>query len=111
MAPDTREAQSHTFDRSLAQRLDALEKANEIRRLRFQLKRDMKAERKTIQSVILNPPDYILTMKLFDLLLSAPRYGRVKVTKILNHTRISPSKTVGGLSSRQRREITDLLSL
>ena len=49
------------------------------------------------------PPDYILTAKVSDMLLAVPKYGHVKVNKILAQCRISPSKTIGGLSQRQRR--------
>ena len=30
------------------------------------------------------------------MLLAVPKYGRVKVNKILSHCRIAPSKTIGG---------------
>ena len=43
------------------------------------------------------------------MLLAVPKYGRVKVNKILVHCRISPSKTIGGLSERQRSELVSLL--
>jgi hypothetical protein len=46
---------------------------------------------------------------VFDLLLAVPKYGRVKVNKILSQCRISPSKTLGGLSERQRGELVTLL--
>ena len=55
------------------------------------------------------PPDYLETAKVFDLLLAVPKYGRVKVNKILSQCRISPSKTIGGLSERQRRELVALM--
>jgi hypothetical protein len=48
-------------------------------------------------------------MKIFDLLFASPKYGRVKTNKILQVCRISPSKTVGGLSNRQRAEIVSML--
>ena len=50
-------------------------------------------------------PAYLETAKVFDLLLAVPKYGRVKVNKILTQCKIWPSKTVGGLSERQRREL------
>ena len=43
------------------------------------------------------------------MLLAVPKYGRVKVNKILAHYRIAPSKTIGGLSERQRSELVSLL--
>ncbi|HEY2637621.1 MAG TPA: hypothetical protein VGI54_09555, partial [Solirubrobacteraceae bacterium] len=76
---------------------------------RAQLKRDLKGGRATIHELLLDPPDYVETAKVFDMLLAVPKYGRVKVNKILNVCRISPSKTIGGLSQRQRTELVALL--
>jgi hypothetical protein len=95
--------------RSLNQRMDALARANQIRTKRAQLKRDLKSGRRSIHSLLLTPPEYIETAKVFDMLLAVPKYGRVKVNKILAHCRISPSKTIGGLSERQRSELISLL--
>jgi hypothetical protein len=96
-------------ERSLQQRMAALENANRIRIARAKLKMDVKAGEKSVMDLIAEPPEYIHSMKLFNLLLSAPKIGRVKANKILNYCRISPSKTVGGLSDRQRKEILSLL--
>ncbi|HWE14554.1 MAG TPA: integration host factor, actinobacterial type [Solirubrobacteraceae bacterium] len=96
-------------ERSLMQRMEALQRANDIRSRRAQLKRDLKAGRQPIHELLLEPPDYLQTAKVFDLLLAVPKYGRVKVNKILSQCRISPSKTLGGLSERQRGELVALL--
>lgn len=92
-------------DRSFDQRLSALENANKIRSYRANLKRDIKAHHVSIVDILINPPAKIMTMKIQDLLLSAPKMGRVKVDKLLRTCRISPSKTVGGMSERQRNEM------
>lgn len=96
-------------DRSLAQRMEALGKANEVRTSRAQLKRDIKAGKIKVHDLLLEPPEIIETMKLWDLLFAAPKFGRVKVNKTLVQCRISPSKTVGGLSQRQRTEIVSMI--
>jgi hypothetical protein len=96
-------------ERSLTQRMEALKRANDIRTRRASLKRDLKAGRVHIQSLLLDPPDFLETAKVFDLLLAVPKYGRVKVNRILTQCRISPSKTVGGLSERQRNELVSFL--
>ncbi len=96
-------------ERSLTQRMDALRRANEIRTQRARLKRELKAGRVQIHGLLLDPPEYLLTAKAFDLLLAVPKYGRVKVNRILTHCRISPSKTIGGLSERQRNELVSYL--
>jgi hypothetical protein len=96
-------------ERSLHQRMIALTRANEIRTKRAQLKRDLKAGRVAIHELLMEPPTYVETAKVFDLLLAVPKYGRVKANKILTQCRISPSKTIGGLSPRQRAELVALL--
>lgn len=98
-----------TPERSLQQRMDALENANEIRSYRANLKREIKAGRVSIVSLLVEPPEEIETMKIFDLLLVVPKMGRVKVNKLLMQCRISPSKTVGGMSERQRDEVVTML--
>jgi hypothetical protein len=96
-------------ERSLTQRMEALKRANDIRTRRANLKRDLKAGRVHIHGLLLDPPEYVETAKVFDLLLAVPKYGRVKVNRILTQCRISPSKTVGGLSERQRNELVSYL--
>jgi hypothetical protein len=107
--PETGTERGPAPERSLTQRMDALKRANDIRTRRARLKRDLKAGRESIHGLLLDPPDYLETAKVFDLLLAVPKYGRVKVNRILTQCRISPSKTVGGLSERQRGELVNFL--
>jgi len=58
---------------------------------------------------LLDPPDYVLSAKAFDMMLAVPKFGRVKANRILTQCRISPSKTLGGLSERQRAELVSQL--
>jgi hypothetical protein len=80
-----------------------------VRSRRAQLKRDLKSGRASIHTLLLEPPEYVWTAKVFDMLLAVPKYGRVKVNKVLTTCRISPSKTIGGLSQRQRDELVDMM--
>ena len=98
-----------TPERSLDQRIDALSRANEVRARRAQVKRDLKAGRVSIGVLLLDPPPYLETAKVFEMLLALPKVGSVKATKILHSCRVSPSKTFGGLSERQRAELAGRL--
>jgi hypothetical protein len=98
-----------TPERSLDQRRVALKRANEIRSRRARLKRDLKAGREKIHELLLDPPEYLLTAKVSEMMMAVPKYGRVKVDRALKHCRISPSKTFGGLSERQRNELVAFL--
>ncbi len=96
--------------RSLDQRMEALKRANDIRVKRAQLKKDLKAGRVVIEQILGNPPEYVETAKVFDMLMAVPKFGRVKAARFLNQCRISQSKTVGGLSERQRTELIGLFN-
>ena len=98
-----------TPERSLTQRKEALKKANDVRTERAKLKRDLKAGRVKITALLLDPPDYLLSAKVSDMLLVVPKYGRVKVNRALTYCQISPSKTFSGLSERQRGELVSYL--
>jgi hypothetical protein len=96
-------------ERSLDQRLDALARANDVRSRRAALKAELKRGDANICDVIAAPPEFMLTAKVIDLLMAAPKRGRVKSARIMEQCRISPSKTVGGLSERQRAALLDQL--
>jgi hypothetical protein len=96
-------------ERTKDQRMNALRKANDIRSRRAQLKRDLKAGKTKVETLLLDPPEYVLSAKTFDMLLAVPKLGRVKANRILTQCRISPSKTIGGLSERQRGELVHQL--
>lgn len=96
-------------ERTLSQRMEALRRANDIRTRRAELKRDLKSGKKAIEILLTSPPEYLKTAKVSDVLLAVPKFGRVKTNRILNQCRISPSKTIGGLSERQRAELVGYL--
>jgi hypothetical protein len=94
--------------RSRDQRMQALKRANDIRVKRAKLKKDLKDGRIRVERILASPPEYVSTAKVFDILLAVPKFGRVKAARFLNQCRISQSKTVGGLSERQRTELVGL---
>jgi len=90
--------------------MEALKRANDIRVKRAQLKKNLKAGDVSIEEILANPPEYVSTAKVFDMLLAVPKFGRVKATRLLTQCRISQSKTIGGLSDRQRHELIGLFN-
>ena len=74
-------------------RMNALRQANQVRGLRAKLKQDLREG-----------------TEVFDLLVAVPKIGPVKAAHLLTIARISPSKTVAGLSVRQRARLIELLS-
>lgn len=94
--------------RSLDQRMEALKRANDIRVRRAKMKKDLKEGQVQIDEILTDPPEYVSTAKVFDILMAVPKFGRVKAGRFLNQCRISQAKTVGGLSERQRAELIGL---
>ena len=86
----------------------ALRHANEIRIRRARLKRELASGRTPIDEIIAQPPEFVQTAKVYDLLLALPKVGPAKATRSLTQCRIAPSKTVGGLTERQRHELIGL---
>jgi S13-like H2TH domain len=93
--------------RSAEQRREALRLANEIRAARARLKKQLAAGSVRVEVILAAPPACAETQKLHDLLLAVPGYGPARVARLLARTRISHSKTVAGLSDRQRAELLD----
>jgi hypothetical protein len=89
-------------DRLSAQRLDALQRANDVRSRRAEVKRDIAACRDSVASVLAKREWWTESMWMIDLLLAAPRVGRMKATEALKHAGVSPRVRVGELTERQR---------
>lgn len=98
-----------TPGRSLEQRLAALAQANWIRVERSKLKHRLKSGQTNPADLIADPPSYAMSMKVEAFLLALPKFGRVKAQRLLREGLISTAKTIGGLSTRQRQVLIDLL--
>ena len=80
-------------------------RANSVRSQRAALKGDLKRGVVNIRTILASPPEYLLTAKVIDVLMAAPKCGRVKSARVMDLCRVSSSKTVGGLTERQRSEL------
>jgi DNA uptake protein ComE-like DNA-binding protein len=73
------------------------------------LKKQLAAGTIELAQILAAPPAVLRTARLRDLLIAVPKIGPVKAARILAHCRTAPSKTLGGLTDRQRRELISLL--
>lgn len=96
-------------DRSLQQRRDALAVGNAIRSKRAVLKRDLKAGRVELAPLLLDPPEWLVSAKVINLVLACPALGRIKVNACFYRERIGRTKTVAGLTDRQRAGLVAFL--
>jgi hypothetical protein len=92
------------------QRLRALERANEIRLARAELKRRIADGDISAAEVILSPPCAAVSWAVGELLMSQRRWGSTRCRKFLLRNQISETKPIGALTDRQRRLLADQLS-
>ena len=92
------------------QRLRALERANEIRLARAELKRRIADGQVSAAEVILTPPCEASSWAIGDLLMSQRRWGSTRCRKFLVRNQINETKSVGALTERQRRLLAGQLA-
>lgn len=92
------------------QRRRALQRANKARIAQAMLKKQLRQGAVRIEVIVATPPEQTSSAHVLDLLMAVPKCGPVKAARLLGTARISQSKTLGGLSDRQRARLTELLS-
>ena len=91
------------------QHLRALNRANEVRLARAELKRKVAEGRVAVGDVIIESPWEAESMTVADLLMSQRRWGLTRCRKLLAQIPVSETKTVGTLTTRQRQALASLL--
>lgn len=91
------------------QHLRALQRANEVRLARAELKRRVAEGELTVAEVVLESPWEAQSMAIADLLMSQRRWGRTRCRRFLGQVPLSETKTIGSLTERQRRAVAALL--
>ena len=97
-------------DGRYAQWLNALDRANDVRSRRALVKRELGAGTVRLVDLLADPPGSIETATVRQLLLALPRFGPVKVRRLLAQCGIPDAKTVAALTDRQRTVLVDQLS-
>jgi hypothetical protein len=87
----------------------ALERANEVRLARADLKRRVMIGEVQVAAVILECPSEAETMAIADLLICQLRWGTTRCRKFLAQIPMSENKTIGSLTDRQRGQLAELL--
>jgi hypothetical protein len=92
------------------QHLRALQRANEVRLARAELKRRVAEGELTVTEVVLESPWEAESMAIADLLMSQRRWGRTRCRRFLAQVPLSETKTIGSLTERQRHAVAAQLS-
>lgn len=91
------------------QRLRALERANQVRLARAELKRRIADGEALAADVILTCPQEMDSWSVAELLMSQRRWGSTRCRKFLARNQINERKTLGALTERQRQLIATQL--
>jgi len=91
------------------QHIQALQRANEVRLARADLKREIGKGTITVGEVILNRPWEAASMTIAELLTSQRRWGTTRCRKFLAGIGMPETKTVESLTERQRRLLARLV--
>src|SRR5450755_46623 len=93
------------------QRMHALERANQARFARAELKRRVAHGDIGVAEVILTHPWEAEPMAVADLLTSQRQWGHTRVRKFLTSVAMSEHKTIGSMTERQRRAVAARLTM
>ena len=91
------------------QHLRALNRANEVRLARAELKRRVSDGEISAGEVILESPWEADSMAVADLLMSQRRWGLTRCRRVLAQIPVTETKTIGSLTDRQRQALASLL--
>ena len=91
------------------QHIQALQRANEVRLARAELKRDVGKGAITVGEVILNAPWEAANMTIAELLTSQRRWGTTRSRKFLAGLGMPETKTVQSMTERQRSLLASML--
>jgi hypothetical protein len=81
----------------------ALDRANQVRLARAELKREIAEGRRTVAEVVADCPWESESMTISDLLTSQHRWGRTRCRRFLASVQMQENKTIGSMTERQRR--------
>lgn len=92
-----------------SQHMKALEKANEVRLARAELKRRINAGFMHADEVVLDPPPEAETMQLMELLCAQHRWGRERSRRVFLRLGVPENKKLGTMTPRQSRHLAELI--
>ena len=86
---------------STEERAKALEKAQEMRTKRMELRKELKAGKVTLAEVLKREDEIVTRMKVKYLLESLPNVGKITAASLMEEIGINESRRVQGLGKRQ----------
>lgn len=94
-----------TIDVQARQRVEALDRANQVRQVRAELKRRIADGDVSAAEVILVHPWEVGTMPVADVLMSQRHWGGMRCRRLLASVGLQESKSIGSMTDRQREAL------
>jgi hypothetical protein len=91
------------------QHMQALQRANEVRLARAELKRRIGSGAMTVSEVILICPPEAGSMPIGELLMSQRRWGAARCRRFLEDIGMPETKSVASMTERQRRVLAAMV--
>lgn len=91
--------------------LQALQRANQVRLARADLKRKVASGELQAAAVVIDLPWEAVNMTISDLLTAQRRWGHTRCRRFLHGVPMSESKLVGSMTERQRYAIAGMLGM
>jgi hypothetical protein len=92
------------------QHLMALQRANQIRLARAEIKRRVALGELSVVDVLLSGAEEIETMEIAELLTSQRRWGHTRARRFLAAIPMTESKTIGSMTQRQLATLASMLA-
>ena len=92
------------------ERAKALEKAQEMRTKRMELRKELKSGKVTLAEVLKRDDEIVTRMKVKYLLESLPNVGKITAVSIMEEIGINESRRVQGLGKRQLAMLLEKLA-
>ena len=93
------------------QRKNALEKAQQIRSQRIEIRKQLKAGKLSLADILNDAENEIYAkMRVKYLLESLPQIGKITAAKLMEEIGIDEARRVQGLGSRQKAQLLEKLS-
>lgn len=93
------------------QRMASLARANEVRILKANDKREIRYGRLDPRSILRDPPPHWQNAPIGELLLSVPRVGRARMDNWLKIRRIAATRPLSGLTAHERASLAGTLEM
>lgn len=92
---------------SSEEKLNALQKAQEMRAKRAEIRKKLKTGELTLEDVLDMDGEVVNRMRVSYLLESLPRIGKITAKEIMDEIGIDASRRIQGLGTRQKRMLVE----